>query len=87
LRTIRFVCLKAVLDMRRILITCALVTTVAAQNPTPRKIAVSRTFGNPGQVGLFIAESDGSNEHPLLSSQDSDYDPVWSPDGSTIVFT
>jgi TolB protein len=70
-----------------LLITCSLTATLAAQTPTPRKIAVSRTFGNPGQVGLFIAASDGSNEHPLLSSKDSDYDPAWAPDGSFIVFT
>jgi Tol biopolymer transport system component len=38
-------------------------------------------------VGLFISASDGSDEHPLLSSEDSDYDPAWSPDGSFIVFT
>jgi len=38
-------------------------------------------------VGLFIAASDGSGEHPLLDSKDSDYDPVWAPDGSSIVFT
>jgi len=87
MRLMRFVCLNAVLDMRSILITCALVATLAAQTQTPRKIAVSRTFGNPGQVCLFIAASDGSNEHPLLSSQGSDYDPAWSPDGSFIVFT
>lgn len=73
--------------MRSILITGVLVATLAAQTPTPQKIAVSRTFANPGQVGLFIAASDGSNEHPLLSSRESDYDPVWAPDGSFIVFT
>ena len=73
--------------MRSILIMCALAATLAAQTPTPHKIAVSRTFANPGQVGLFIAASDGSNEHPLLSSKDSDYDPAWAPDGSFIVFT
>ncbi len=72
--------------MRSLLITGVLVATVAAQTP-PQKIAVSRTFANPGQVGLFIAAFDGSNEHPLFSSKDSDYDPVWSPDGSSIVFT
>ena len=44
-------------------------------------------FGNTGQAGLFVAASDGSDEHPLLSSADTDYDPVWAPDGSSIVFT
>jgi len=73
--------------MRRLLITAALIATLAAETPAPRKIAVSRTFGNAGQVGLFIAASDGSDEHPFLSSPDSDYDPVWAPDGSSIVFT
>ncbi len=73
--------------MRPILIAAALLATLAAETPTPRKISVSRTFGNPGQVGLFVAGSDGSGEHPLLASRDSDYDPVWAPDGSSIVFT
>ena len=73
--------------MRPILITCFLAATLAAQTPPPRKIALTRVFANPGQVGIFIAGFDGSDEHPLLSSKDSDYDPVWAPDGSSIVFT
>jgi len=73
--------------MRSLLITGVLFVTFASQTPTPRDIVVSRTFGNPGQVGLFIAASDGSDERPLLDSKDSDYDPVWAPDGSSIVFT
>jgi TolB protein len=73
--------------MRSILITCALCATLAAQKSIPRNIVVSRAFGYPGQVGLFIAASDGSDERPLLDSKDSDYDPVWAPDGSSIVFT
>jgi TolB protein len=73
--------------MRSLLITGVLFATLAAQTPMPRNIAVSRSFGNPGQVGLFIAASDGSDERPLLDSKDSDYDPVWAPDGSSIVFT
>src|SRR5260370_9206014 len=73
--------------MRSLLITGVLFATLAAQTPIPRNIAVSRSFGNPGQVGLFIAASDGSDERPLLDSKDSDYDPVWAPDGSSIVFT
>jgi len=71
----------------RLLISLAMLASLAAQTPAPRKIAVARTFGNAGQVGLFIAASDGSDERPLLSSTDSDYDPVWAPDGSSIVFT
>ena len=74
--------------MRSLLIGSALLATLAsAQQPSTRKIAAARVFGNAGQVGLFIASSDGSNEHPLLSSSDTDYDPVWAPDGSSIVFT
>jgi len=34
----------------------------------------------------FVA-ADGSGERPLLESRDVDYDPAWSPDGATIVFT
>ncbi len=52
------------------------------------RIAVARVFGYPGEVGLFIANSDGSEERPLLAgSVESDYDPAWAPDGSSIVFT
>ena len=67
--------------MRPLLIATALLATLSAETPTPRRIAVSRTFGNSGQVGLFIAASDGSGERPLLYSPDTDYDPVWAPDG------
>ena len=73
--------------MRSILIICSLAATLAAQTPAPHKIALTRVFAHPGQVGIFVAGFDGSDEHPLLSSKDSDYDPVWSPDGLSIVFT
>src|SRR3954453_7580627 len=73
--------------MRPLLIGVAILATLGAQPPSPRKIAAVRVFGNAGQVGLFIAASDGSDERPLLSSPDTDYDPVWAPDGSSLVFT
>lgn len=73
--------------MRPLLIALATLAVLAAETPAPRKISAVRVFGNAGQVGLFIAASDGSNEHPLLASADTDYDPVWAPDGSSIVFT
>jgi TolB protein len=73
--------------MRPLLIGVAVSAILAAQAPSARKIAGVRVSGNPGQVGVFIAASDGSDEHPLLSASDTDYDPVWAPDGSSIVFT
>jgi len=73
--------------MRPLLIAGTLLATLAAQQPPVRKIVAVRVFGNPGQLSLFIASSDGSNERPLLSSSDTGYDPVWAPDGSSIVFT
>lgn len=73
--------------MRFLLLAVAIQASLAAQSPAIRKIAAVRVFGNPGQTGLFIAASDGSGEHPLFSSQANDYDPVWAPDGSSIVFT
>jgi TolB protein len=71
----------------RIAVATAVCAILAAQPPSARKIAAVRVFANPGQTTLFIASSDGSEEHPLLASADTDYDPVWAPDGSSIVFT
>ena len=75
--------------MRTFLSTAAvaviLVSTLDAAEP--QKIACARVFPNAGQLGLFIAAADGSNEHPLLTDRDLDYDPVWAPDGASIVFT
>jgi Tol biopolymer transport system component len=73
--------------MLRAAIPVVIASILAADTVATRKIAAVRVFGNPGQVGLFVANSDGSNEHPLLSSPNTDYDAAWSPDGSSIVFT
>ena len=52
-----------------------------------RRRSSSRGCFPAGQIGLFIAAPDGSDERPLLAPADIDYDPVWSPDGASIVFT
>ena len=35
----------------------------------------------------FSLRIDGSSERSLLANKDTDYDPVWAPDGKSIVFT
>src|SRR5689334_16716598 len=66
---------------------CAVLSLTLLEAEPSEKIAAVRVFGNTGQAGLFVAASDGSGERPLLSTPDTDYDPVWSPDGGSIVFT
>ena len=65
----------------------AAAAALAAGPSQPQKIVLARVFPNAGQIGLFIASADGTGERPLLPSPGIDYDAVWSPDGSSIVFT
>jgi Tol biopolymer transport system component len=53
----------------------------------PHKIAFARVFTNAGQMGLFVASADGSDEHPLLAAPDIDYAAAWSPGGKSIIFS
>ena len=59
----------------------------ALQAAEPQRIVFTRVFPNEGQIGMFVAARDGSDERPLLTARHMDYDPVWSPDGQSIVFT
>ena len=73
--------------MRTALAVVTLTAALSAAAAGPQKIVFARVFPNAGQLGLFVAAADGSDERPLLDVRDIDYDPVWSPDGSSIVFT
>src|SRR5438445_11405870 len=73
--------------MRTALLAAAALSVIASAAAPPQKIVFARVFPNAGQIGLFIAAADGTDEHPLLARPDVDYDPVWSPDGGSIVFT
>jgi Tol biopolymer transport system component len=73
--------------MRLLSIAVTALTLLWTEAPTPRRVAFTRVYPQPGQAGLFVAASDGSDEHPLLASPDTDYDAVWAPDGASIVFT
>src|SRR6476659_1443757 len=65
----------------------ALLSVATIADPAPQRIFFSRVFPSPGELGLFIANSDGTDEHPLLSTPDLDYDAAWSADGAWIAFT
>ena len=52
-----------------------------------QKVVITRVFPQPGQIGLFMAAADGSNEHALVTPADMDYDAAWAPDAASIVFT
>ena len=65
----------------------AFASLAVAQAAQPQKLVLTRVFPQPGQIGLFLAAADGSNEHPLVTPADIDYDPAWALDGASIVFT
>jgi Tol biopolymer transport system component len=71
--------------MRSLLAAVTGLLLLGAQAPGTQTIAFNRV--EVGQPEIFVAASDGSNEHPLLPNPDSDYDAIWSPDGKSIVFT
>ena len=43
-----------------------------AQAPQPQKVVFSRVFPQPGQIGLFLANADGTNERSLVTPADID---------------
>jgi hypothetical protein len=60
-----------------------------AWSPDGRRIAFTRWLtpqGRRDETDIFVADADGSNVRRLTHSKQAD-DPVWSPDGETIVFS
>ena len=62
-----------------------LVVATGLQSVQPKTIVFPRL--GPSQIRLFVSNADGTGERPLLNSDSLDYNPVWSPDGQSIVFT
>ena len=73
--------------MRTTLLIALSGLALTAATPAPQKIVFARVFPQPGQLGLYIAAADGSDERPLLAPADVDYDAAWAPDGASLVFT
>jgi TolB protein len=75
---------KKCLVLGAVLVTVAVVA--AAQAP-PQQIFFTRVFPVPGGLGLFLANADGTDAHPVPGTKDVDYDATWSPDGGWLAFT
>ncbi len=73
--------------MLRSLLALAAASALFAETPPAQHIMFARVNPQPGQLSLFVSAADGSDERPLLSTPGTDYDPAWSPDGASIVFT
>jgi len=63
------------------IILCAAVPLCAQ-----KKVMLFDVFGPSSQV-MYIANADGSNQHPLFATSGFDYDGTFSPDGKWIIFT
>ena len=69
---------------------CLFLIPVSAQTPerAVHHLLFSRAGpGEPGEIAVFIANSDGSDERPLGPSTSLEYNPAWFPDGQSLVFT
>ncbi|MBY0497968.1 MAG: hypothetical protein K2Y23_27495 [Cyanobacteria bacterium] len=71
----------------RIFIGAAVAGALVSAQAPPHQIAFTRVFPNAGQIGLFVANADGSSEQQLFDATGFDYDATWSPDNATIVYT
>jgi len=54
--------------MRSLIIALTAIAMLLAETPAPHKIALARVYPQPGQLSLFVAASDGRDEHLLLAS-------------------
>ena len=66
---------------------CVVFIPLDAQAPTQRILFSRAGPGEPGEIGTFVANVDGTGEQPLTSTGSFDYNPAWFPDGRSIVFT
>src|SRR5579863_10702112 len=72
--------------MKKALFMLVALLAVVSFASAQKQIMLMNRIG-PSQSTLFIANADGSGEHPLFPSSGFDYNASFSPDGKWIVFT
>lgn len=71
-----------------IVAVCGSFSVLLSAQPSTSRILFSRAGpGERGEIGLFVANADGTAEYPLAPSATFDYNPAWFSDGQSIVFT
>src|SRR5688572_13264356 len=59
-------------------VICGALGVVLSAQPLTTRILFSRAGpGEPGEIGLFVANADGTAEQPLGSPATFDYNPAW----------
>src|SRR5580692_4707926 len=75
------------MKMRHVVLFPGLVCSVALSLSAGHNQTMLMNRLGPSQMTLYIANADGSGEHPLFPSSGFDYNPSFSPDGKWIAFT
>ena len=72
--------------MRKLILLGSVVLIACSFAAAQKKVMLMNRIG-PSQSTLYVANADGSGEHPLFSTSGFDYNASFSADGKWIVFT
>ena len=72
--------------MKRLSLFLVIVLIIAAPTFAQKKVMLMNRIG-PSQSTIYIANADGTGEHPLFPAPGFDYNASFSADGKWIVFT
>jgi Tol biopolymer transport system component len=79
-------CIKIILPLAGLFTSCNNIKKIPVNNKEEKKVMLMNRIG-PSASQLFIANAEGSNEHPLFKKPAFDYHASFSADGNWIIFT
>lgn len=72
--------------MSRLAAIVVVATSIPANRAAPPQYKIAFTSFAPFDIELFVADSDGTNATPFLSSPGLDFDASFSADGKWVIF-